>query len=127
MLNPDRFVVHIVAFAAFALLMVSPIEFVRAAANSDGALSVALQYRSTDLNTSQGVASLYRRIRAAASSVCSPFDGERLEQKMRWKECFDHAVANAVISVHSESLSAYHWQQIRGWKRPWMPTAVAAR
>jgi UrcA family protein len=129
MLKSDRTVFRVVAVASFALLMVSPIECVQAATNDDKAPSVTLQYHSTDLNTPQGVTSLYRRIRAAASSVCGPFDRALVEEKQRWNQCVDQTVARAVASVNSESLSAYHWHQIHGRNRPWIesPTSPAAR
>ena len=126
MLNSDRIVIHKVAVALFTVLMISP-ELARAAAREDGPLSVTVQYRSTELTTPQGVAGLYRRIRMAASTVCSPFDGAPLEDKLRWNECFNHSVANAVASVQNESLSAYHWRQIRGWKRQDAPMSLAGR
>jgi UrcA family protein len=113
----------------FALLMVSPIEWVQAEAQDDAAPSVTLQFHSTDLNTPQGISVLYRRIRAAASTVCDRLDGASLEEKARWHKCFDKAVAEAVAHVNNESLSAYHWHQTRGRKRPWIesPTSLATR
>jgi UrcA family protein len=125
-LNFDRIIVHMVAVALFTVLMTSP-ELARAAAREVGPLSVTVQYHSTELTTPQGVAGLYRRIRAAASAVCDPFYGAPLEDKLRWNECFNHAVANAVASIQNESLSAYHWRQIRGWKRLDAPTSLAGR
>jgi UrcA family protein len=109
----NRTVVRIAAVALFAVL-VSPIEYVRAAAPAAEAPSVTLQYHSTDLDTPQGIAVLYRRIREAASSVCGPYDGALLEEKLLWNKCVDQAVARAVASVRSEKLSAYYWRRIRG-------------
>jgi UrcA family protein len=118
MLKSDRTVFRIASVALFAASMLSPIECVQAARNDDEAPSLTLQYRSTDLNTPHGVTRLYRRIRAAASSVCGPFD--RALEKQQWNQCVDRAVARAVVSVNSESLSAYYWRQIRGRNRPWI-------
>jgi UrcA family protein len=127
MLNSTRIVLPIAAAALFVVSMAPSIES-EAATESDKAPSVTLQYRSTDLGTSQGVAGLYQRIRLAAQSVCGPFDGRLLEEKLRWQACVDHAIASAVASVHSESLSAYYGRQMRGWKRPRTeaPTLLAA-
>ncbi len=46
-----------------------------------------------------------------------------------WNECFYHAIATAVQSVHNDKLSAYHWQRIRGWgyREADVPAAVASR
>lgn len=118
MLNSDSTVAHIVTVALFAALMVWPSEFVRAAAHDAEAPSIAVQYHSTDLNTPRGVAVLYRRIRAAASSVCGSYDRVLLEEKLAWDRCVDEALARAVASVHSERLSAYQRRRIRPSKRP---------
>jgi UrcA family protein len=129
MFNFDRAVAHIVPVALFALLMLSPLELVRAAAPDAEVPSVTLQYRSTDLDTPHGIAILYRRIRSAASSVCGAYDNALLEEKVQWNECVDQAVARAVAAVHSETLTAYHGRRVRGLKRPWIdvPTSLAAR
>jgi UrcA family protein len=129
MFNFDRAVAHIVLVALFALLMLSPLELVRAAAPDAEVPSVTLQYRSADLDTPHGIAILYRRIRSAASSVCGAYDNALLEEKVQWNECVDQAVARAVAAVHSETLTAYHGRRVRGLKRPWIdvPTSLAAR
>jgi UrcA family protein len=128
-LNIDR-VIAAAAVTALTGLSLSFFPQMTLAAETDAdALSVTLQYRNTDLDSPQGVATLYRRIRGAATSVCRPFESSLLEGKVVWKECYSHAVANAVTSIHNETLTAYHWQQIRGWKqaRIGAPTSLAAR
>jgi UrcA family protein len=130
MFNSDRVIVRFVAVAALAALTVSFFpEIARAGDYSQDAPSVTLQYRNTDLDYPEGIASLYRRIRAAATNVCSPLESSMLERKILWNECFNNAVANAVNAVHNQALSAYHWQRIRGWKQPRIdePTSLAAR
>ena len=87
MFNSARAVAHIVPVALFAVVMLSPGEFVRAAAPDGEAPSVTLQYRGTDLDTPKGVSVLYRRIRSAASSVCGAYDNALLEEKVLWNEC----------------------------------------
>jgi UrcA family protein len=128
MLKSDRTVFRVVALALFAVLMVSPLESVQAAANRDEAPSVTLQYRGADLDSPEGVATLYRRIRAAASSVCGAYDRALLEEKQQWRQCVDEAVARAVASVNSESLNSYYWSKIHR-RNPWIeaPAALAAR
>jgi UrcA family protein len=92
MLKPERIVFGVVAAALFAVLMLSPTECVQAATNGHQAPSVTLQYRGADLNTSQGITSLYRRIRAAAATVCGGYDRALLEEKQQWNQCVDEAV-----------------------------------
>jgi UrcA family protein len=129
MINPDRIAAHIVAVALIAATTAMPTKSVQAAVNDDEPPSVTLQFSATDLGTAQGVADLYRRIRGAAATVCRQFDGAPLEEKQRWDICFNHAIAQAVLSVHNDNLSAYHWRQIGGvrWPRMQAPTALAAR
>jgi UrcA family protein len=126
--NSDRAVARIVPLALLAVLTLSPLELVRAAAPDAEVPSVAVHYRGTDLETPRGVTILYRRIRSAAASVCGAYDGVLLEEKARWNECVDQAVARAVAAVHSETLTAYHGRRVRG-RRPWIdvPTSLAVR
>jgi UrcA family protein len=87
-----------------------------------------VRYQRADLDTSEGVAILYRRIRAAATIVCLPLESALLEHNVLRNECFNHSVADAVRAVHSETLSLYHWRRIRGWKQLPIesPTSLAA-
>jgi hypothetical protein len=55
---------------------------------------------------------------SAATEVCSPLESTILARERIWRDCFSHAVANAVHSVHNEALSAYHWERIRWRKQP---------
>ena len=117
MVNSTRNFVHIAAVVPIAVLMVSPIEPVKAAILRAQATSVTVRFHSGDLDTPQRVADLYRRIRAAAETVCGRPDDAILLDKLLWNQCVEQAVAGAVTRVHSESLSAYQGYQIRGRKR----------
>lgn len=119
------FVGHTIAriVPLFVVLMLSPAEFVRAAAPDVDAPSVTLQYRSTDLDTPHGIAILYRRIRSAASSVCGVYDRVLSEEKARWNECVGQAVERAVAAVHSETLTAYHGRRFRSFALEHAPDA----
>jgi UrcA family protein len=117
MLNHARNFVQFVAVALVSGLVISPIEPVEATILHARETPITVQYHGSDLDTPQGVAGLYRRIRAAAQSVCGEPDDAQLRDKRLWNECVDRAVAGAVARVHSESLSAYREQQIHGRKR----------
>ncbi len=83
--------------------------------------SVTVRYHDLNLSSSEGVATLYKRIHNAAVEVCKPEEGPQVVNRIfwdTWNQCFNHAVANAVKAVHNEKLSAYHWERIRGWKHP---------
>jgi UrcA family protein len=122
-----RFAVRLVALAVLPVLFIA--ESAIASAATEGPQSVTVRYHDLNLNTAEGIASLYRRLRNAASEVCRPSDLRELARLAYRNDCFDHSVADAVRNVHNEALSAYHWQQIRGWKHPEIapPTQVAAR
>jgi len=109
--------VHVVLVALVAVLMLSPIEPVNAAILGARATSVTVRFHSRDLDTPQGVAGVYRRIRAAAESVCGQPDDALTPEKLLWNQCVDRAIAGAVASVHSQSLTAYRGRQLRGRKR----------
>ena len=125
MVDSTRNFVHIAAVVPIAVLMVSPIEPVKAAILRAQATSVTVRFHSGDLDTPQGVAGLYRRIRAAAETVCGRPDDAILLDKLLWNQCVEQAVAGAVTRVHSESLSAYQGYQIRGRKRLLVATPQA--
>jgi UrcA family protein len=118
MLSGHRNIHVVVTIALVAVLMVLPIGPVKAASLPARATSVTVRFHSGDLGTPQGVAGLYRRIRAAAEAVCGQPDDTLLLYRLIWNQCVDQAIAGAVASAHSESLSAYRGRQIRGRKRP---------
>ena len=116
-----------VIFAGVSPLLLA--ELSTAAANDEAAPSVTVRYHDLNLNSPEGIASLYGRIRGAADEACHSLKSRELERESFWNECFNHAVANAVKAVHNAPLSAYHWQRIRGWKHREIdsPTTVASR
>ncbi len=105
-----------------AALLVLPalfmVESAFAAVAVEAPPSVTVRYDDLNLNSTEAVASLYKRIENAATEVCRPVEGPQSVSRMlwtAWNECFYHAIAKAVQAVHNEKLSAYHWQRIRGW------------
>jgi UrcA family protein len=125
MLSFARNFAHIVAAVPVAVLLVTAIEPVEAATLRPLATSVTVRFHSGDLDTPQGVAGLYRRIRTAAETVCGHPDDSLTLYRLLWNQCVDQAVAEAVTSVHSERLSAYQGYQIRGRKRLLLATPGA--
>ena len=130
MLSCNRNIHIIVAVALVGALVMSPIEPVRAAILHPGARSVTVRFHSGELDTPQGVAGLYRRIRAAAETVCGQPDDILLLYRLVWDQCVDQAIAGAVAGVHSESLSAYRGLQFHRRKRRMLvevPKSLAVR
>jgi UrcA family protein len=70
-------------------------------------LSKTVSFADLNTSTPEGVAAVYRRIRHAAESVCTPFESRELAQKSEWRECMDGAVDRAIKSVNLPSLTAY--------------------
>jgi UrcA family protein len=114
--------VHQMQLRMIALLAIPSLLIAGSAAavtRADEAPSVTVRYQDLDLSSSEGIANLYRRIRAAAVEVCKPAEVSQslqLALLSEWNACIGHSVANAVIRVHNEKLSAYQWQWIRSWK-----------
>ena len=110
---------HKIALRMFALLVMPTLlvsESALAAARAEEVPSKTVRYHDLNLNSPEGVASLYERIHAAALDVCQSAEGPwrwGLEYWTEWDWCVNHAVANAVQSVHNDNLSAYYWEQIR--------------
>jgi UrcA family protein len=114
MLPLHKVLVRMIAILMIPALLVA--ESALAAARVDEVPSKTVRYHDLNLNNADGIASLYERIHAAALDVCKSAEGpwrQGLESWTAWDWCVNHAVANAVQSVHNEKLSAYHWQRIR--------------
>jgi UrcA family protein len=116
MSESHRVIVRMVAFVLPVLFMV---DAAFAADAVEVPPSVTVRFSDLNLNSTEGVASLYKRIENAAAEVCRPVEGPQSVSRMQWtawNRCFYHAIANAVQAVHDDKLSAYHWQRIRGWE-----------
>ena len=70
-----------------------------------------VHFADLDLSRSQGVAVLYRRLRAAAETVCAPLDGRDLARHMRFKACAQSALSEAVAEVDRPALTEYYRAQ----------------
>ena len=123
---------HTINWRMIALLVIPTLfvaESAMAVARVDETPSVTVRYHDLNLNTPEGVANLYERIHAAAFVVCKSVEGPQLVNRVFWSEwndCVNHAVANAVHTVHNEKLSAYHWERSRGWKLRSVATVMSA-
>jgi UrcA family protein len=78
------------------------------AAPSRKPTSVRVPVKDLDLTTHVGVIALYRRIRAAARSVCGDADIVFLEQRAESDRCVDEAIGNAVAKVGNAGLTDYY-------------------
>jgi len=77
------------------------------AATADSS-SVVVRYGDLNLNSQAGVASLHKRIRNAAESVCSPLENRALALRDAYNGCVKDAVSNGVAAVANQNLSNFH-------------------
>jgi UrcA family protein len=95
-------------FSSFALLAVCLLGTTIASADPPPATrSVEVSFRDLDLNTASGTAKLYRRIQAAARSVCQYEPTSPREQSI-WQYCVRPAVDAAVAKVNNPLLTQLH-------------------
>ncbi|MGD0493187.1 MAG: UrcA family protein [Steroidobacteraceae bacterium] len=92
----------------FASLAAQP-----ASADNFEPLKVAVKFGDLDISHPQGAAILFRRINAAAHTVCSPFDHSGLSAKVRLDACVNKAVADAVATVNNPALYAVYSAKMR--------------
>jgi UrcA family protein len=124
--------VNVWKVALLVLPALFTVESAFAAVTAEVPPTVTVRYDDLNLNSTAGVASLYSRIQNAATEVCRPAEGPQSVSRMHWtawNQCFYHAIAAAVQAVHNDSLSAYHWQRIRGrgYQEADTPATVARR
>jgi len=70
--------------------------------------SRVVTYRSTDLDTPQGVRKVYHRIQSAARVVCHMPDPREISGYPLFQECYDIAVGNAVQKIGVTPLTSLH-------------------
>ena len=97
----------LIATALFGLLS-SSITALPAAADSFEPLQVTVKFGDLDVSNPTGATVLYSRIKAAAATVCSPFEGIALSAKIRLHACVKSAIADAVTKVNQPALAAVY-------------------
>ena len=69
--------------------------------------TLTVQFGDLNLNNAQGVDALYKRIKNAAKSVCSHFEGRTLKEKRLYSDCVETALSTAIARVDRPVLSRY--------------------
>jgi UrcA family protein len=95
---------------ALAALSVSGL----AAAGASDVNSVVVRYGDLNLESKAGVASLHKRIRNAAESVCSQLETRILGLRDAYNACVEAAVVDGIAAVGNSSLSQYHASKGKG-------------
>jgi len=91
-----------------------------------------VRFADLNLNNTRDVATLYTRIRNAATAVCQSAEGPASVSRMfwtSWNKCYHQGIADAVRAVHNDKLSAYHEKRSGGWHygQADAPATVASR
>jgi len=103
----SRFKLKFLAPCALAGMLASPLSAL--AATLDAPLpSRVVAFGDLDLNRDSGVATLYSRIRSAATEVCDPLDVLLVKLIRARFDCREDAIARAVADVNSPALTAYY-------------------
>ena len=79
----------------------------QAAAPSDDAYSVTVQFADLNLDREPGIAKLYLRIKGAARHVCYQQAEEQPEATQSYPACVKQAVATAVARINRPLLTDY--------------------
>lgn len=70
--------------------------------------SLSVNYGDLDLDTREGNATLYRRLRAAALRVCGEPDARSLREAGMARACYAKAMDDAVKQIDRAPLTALH-------------------
>jgi UrcA family protein len=98
-----------VAFSAVAFVCATIIMNSAAAGGPVGeTLQQKVSYADLNLDRPEGVAALYKRIRAAAANVCSPLESREMSLSSKLQPCIADATSRAIKSVNNPALSAYN-------------------
>jgi UrcA family protein len=79
-----------------------------AASAAPDAPTTTVRYGDLNLATDAGTMALYRRLRAAAHRVCDADGTRELKQLMLARSCYEHALSEAVGTLHNERLSSIY-------------------
>jgi UrcA family protein len=77
-------------------------------AGEAAAPQLVVKYDDLNLATERGALELYRRISAAAVSVCPSLDGRDLTSRKLMRNCVHAAIADAVVKVDLPELSSIY-------------------
>ena len=67
-----------------------------------------VRYSDLDLSQRDGAKMLYARLQGAATQVCGTLDRRNLRQMQLQRECYEKALAEAVVSVDKSAVTALY-------------------
>jgi UrcA family protein len=98
-----------IAAAAVALGAVA----MRGGGDSSPPERVAVNYADLNIDTVDGAAELYHRIRVAAAQVCAVYDARDAVQRALRQSCTDRAVVEGVAAVDNPVLSDRYLARVK--------------
>jgi UrcA family protein len=93
---------------AIVTALISSFSSIASAAEGTDSMQKTLRYAGASVDSEQGAATLYNRIRIASEEVCSPLGHGDLSSKMHAKACAHKAIADAVSQVNQPALTAVY-------------------
>ena len=69
---------------------------------------ITVHFADLDLTRVDGAAVLYKRLRAAAETVCGPREDRDPAKAAAFRKCVQSALASAVVRVDQAKLTAYY-------------------
>jgi UrcA family protein len=109
---------------ATAVIAVGAALIRHGSADSSPPATLSVSYADLDIDTVDGAAVLYHRIRVAAAQVCAIFDTRDLAHQALRRSCIDRAVVAAIATVGSPVLTDRYLARV---KDPAPLSIVAAR
>lgn len=96
------------AVLAFTLTALGSLAQFAVAAPPPEARTMVVNYADVDLTKPEGAHALYRRIQAAARTVCVRGDVRQLSELQTFHGCYTKAVEDAVNKINQPMLTALH-------------------
>jgi UrcA family protein len=97
-----------VAFSAMAFVCATVLMNSAAAGGPIGeTLKQQVSYADLNLDRPEGVAALYKRVRAAAVDVCAPTESREISLSSTFLPCISAATSRAVAGINNSALTAY--------------------
>lgn len=94
---------------AWIMFTFAPMVMLYNAARADEPVATqVVRFKDLNLNSSEGAAALYGRIKRAANQVCGHWDNVDLSQLHAVQTCINDAVSRAVAEVNSPMLTSLY-------------------
>jgi UrcA family protein len=98
-------------FVTLAGAVVLGVASINPATADTEVVSRTVKFGDLDINGPEGAKTLYKRIKVAAESLCSPVDGRMLAQHQVYTRCVRGSVQRAVVQIQSPALNQYAMQR----------------